>query len=90
MADVQRVYIGGLWKNEKDGKTYLAGTLGTARLEIWVNEQKQKENQPDYQMSIVKYPPKEKAPSNEFEDTFENTFEESKPSDFGNDDDIPF
>ena len=50
MAD--RIELGGLWKSEK----CLSGNLGQARLVIFPNERKTKDNAPDYFMFL--YPGK--------------------------------
>ena len=55
--------VGGLWKNEtKDGKTYLAGSLGSLRLLIFQNKFKEKESDPDYILSVAPSKPKEDQP----------------------------
>ena len=64
--DSDLVRIGGLWKNEtKDGKTYLGGSFGGARLMIFPNGFKEKDSDPDYVLCISQaQPKKEKAESN--------------------------
>ena len=53
-AKSDMVRLGGLWKNEtKDGKTYLSGTFGGARLMIFPNGFKEKDNDPDYVVTIA-------------------------------------
>ena len=53
-AKSEMVRLGGLWKNEtKDGKTYLSGTFGGARLMIFPNGFKEKDNDPDYVVTIA-------------------------------------
>ena len=48
-SDNGLIRLGGLWKNEsKDGKGYLAGTFGGARVMVFPNGYKEKENDPDY------------------------------------------
>jgi len=50
----------GLWKNKtKDGKTYLSGTIGLARLLVLPNDFKKTEKDPDYNVVLV--PAKEKS-----------------------------
>ena len=51
--------VGALWKNQssKDGKAYLAGFVdlgihGQARVVIFKNELKEKENQPDFHILL--------------------------------------
>ena len=52
--------VGGLWRNEtKDGKAYLAGSLGSLRLMIFENAFKESEKDPDYVLSIAQAKPKE-------------------------------
>lgn len=47
------VRIGGMWKNEtKQGKTYLAGSFGGARLMVFPNGYKEKDSDPDYVLCI--------------------------------------
>lgn len=52
--------IGALWLKEKDGKKYFSGKIEVPGLDlqlaIFRNEDKQKENQPDF--NIVWSPPK--------------------------------
>jgi len=49
-----KVRIGGLWLNTtRDGKTYMAGNLGQARLLVYKNDYKRGENDPDYVMYIA-------------------------------------
>ncbi len=56
-----RVKLTGLWKNEsKAGKTYLAGSLGSARIMIFPNGYKEKNNDPDYIMYLVPGKPKDR------------------------------
>ena len=53
------VKLGGLWKNQtKDGKTYLSGNFGGAKVLIFPNGFKTEENQPDYTLSITQIQPK--------------------------------
>jgi hypothetical protein len=70
---MEGVKLTGLWKNKtKDGKTYLSGTLGGARVMVFPNDFKRKETDPDY--NVVLSPAKEKtapaadAPRNNGED----------------------
>ena len=43
--------VTGLWKNEKEGKVNLAGTIGSIRVVIFPNTfKKEGSNEPDYQM----------------------------------------
>ena len=53
----------GLWKNkDKNGKTYLSGSLGLARLLVLPNDFKKKDSDPDYTVLLV---PAEKAGTRE-------------------------
>ncbi len=57
------VRLGGLWKNtSKDGKTYLAGTFGGARVLIFPNGFKEKETDPDFIINLAQNQPKEEKP----------------------------
>lgn len=49
------INIGGLWKHKskKDGKSYLQGSINGAKLLVFPNQNKTKENQPDYNMFLV-------------------------------------
>ena len=49
------VKITGLWENTgKDGSKYLGGTMGVAKVFIFKNNHKQKENDPDYNLYVAK------------------------------------
>jgi len=49
--------IAGLWKRQtKDGKTYLGGKLGGARLLLLPNQYKQKDTDPDYVLLVAEKP----------------------------------
>ena len=52
------VPIGRLWTHEdRDGKTFLSGYLGDARLLVFKNKfKKQGEKQPDYRMYVTRKP----------------------------------
>jgi aryl-phospho-beta-D-glucosidase BglC (GH1 family) len=57
------VRLGGLWKNTtKDGKTYLAGTFGGARVLIFPNGFKEKDTDPDFVLNLAQNQPKEDKP----------------------------
>lgn len=57
------VKLTGLWKNTKDGKSYLSGSLGTARVLVFPNEFKKDEKDPDYNLVLApKEEKKEKEP----------------------------
>ncbi len=61
----------GLWKNkDKNGKTYLSGSLGLARLLVLPNDFKKKDSDPDYTVLLVPNEKKDggKAASQERED----------------------
>lgn len=46
--------IGGLWKNtSKDGKEYLSGNFGDAKILIFPNDKKGNEKAPDYRMVLA-------------------------------------
>lgn len=46
--------LSGLWKNKgKDGKTYLSGSLGSARLLVMPNGYKKADKDPDYIVYVV-------------------------------------
>ena len=63
------VKLTGLWKNTKDGKTYLSGSLGTARVLVFPNDHKKTEKDPDF--NLVLAPKEEKtAPAAEPQDLF--------------------
>lgn len=48
------VRIAGLWKNkQKDGKTYISGNLGGAKILIFENSFKAEDKHPDYTMYLV-------------------------------------
>jgi hypothetical protein len=53
MSDM--IPIGGLWKQESaNGKRYLSGAFGFAKILIFVNDRKEPgSNQPDYSMFIA-------------------------------------
>lgn len=54
------VRLGGLWKNQtKDGKTYLSGTFGGARVLIFPNGYKEKDSDPDFTLNLAQNQPKE-------------------------------
>ncbi|MBN1566242.1 MAG: hypothetical protein JXA73_00220 [Acidobacteria bacterium] len=51
---MEGVKLCGLWKNKtKEGKPYLSGKLGSAKLLIFQNERKQAANHPDYTVFLV-------------------------------------
>ena len=50
----------GLWKNQgANGKPYIAGSIGAARLVILQNDRKQKPTDPDYVAFIAPSKPKD-------------------------------
>ncbi len=57
------VPIGGLWIHEdRDGKTFLSGYLGEARLLVFKNKfKKPGEKQPDYRMYVSRKPKPDQA-----------------------------
>lgn len=72
------VSLGGLWLNKsKNGELYFSGYLGNAKLYIFKNKKKEKENQPDYYMMLANKQTSQSATADEFEQQAEK-------------DDIPF
>ena len=66
------IRLGGLWKNEtKDGKTYLAGSFGGARLMIFPNGYKEKDSDPDYVVTMAQSQPKKDKAENKKPDSFD-------------------
>ena len=54
----------GLWKNTtKDGKTYMSGNLGGAKVMIFANSYKTEDKHPDYQLYIAENKKKEETKS---------------------------
>lgn len=46
--------LSGLWKQkDKQGRTYLSGSLGSARLLVMPNDYKKTEKEPDYVVYVV-------------------------------------
>jgi len=61
--------LSGLWKNKgKDGKTYLSGSLGSARLLVMPNDYKKAERDPDYIVYVVPAEKKAEAAQKSLED----------------------
>ena len=59
MSENGMIRLGGMWKQEKDGKTYLAGNLSaTARLLLFKNENKNGQNDPDWILFLAPKQPK--------------------------------
>ena len=52
MSDL--IEVGGVWLNEKDGKKYLSGYLGKAKVLLFKNEHKSEDRHPDYRMYFAK------------------------------------
>ena len=76
-----------LWaKTLSNGTTIFTGKLGDAQIEIWPNQFKQKDNQPDYNIFLV--PPFKKDQPAQQQATQQNFGQPDFSSDFGND--IPF
>jgi hypothetical protein len=51
--------LGGLWKAEKEGKTYLSGNLGPGvRILIFPNKFKKEASHPDYTIFLAQTEPK--------------------------------
>ena len=58
--------ITGLWKQtDANGRVYLAGSLGFAKILIFRNEKKENERQPDYRFCIAESEKKEQEPADE-------------------------
>jgi len=57
------IRLTGLWKQKgKDGKTYLNGNIGGARIMILPNEyQREGKKDPEYHLMISERPPKEES-----------------------------
>jgi len=56
-----RLRLMGLWLNEtKDGKKYMAGNLGSIRVEVWKNDRPEGENPPDYHVTVTEAQRKER------------------------------
>lgn len=56
------ISLSGLWlQKTKDGKQYMAGTLGGARVLIFKNDKKTSPNQPDYNLFLAENKPNPKA-----------------------------
>lgn len=54
MAESKRVKMTGLWKNEtRNGKEYWSGNLGSARIEVWPNDRKERDNHPDLNVYLA-------------------------------------
>lgn len=47
------IRLTGLWRNERDGKPYLAGSLGGGRLLVFPNDRKAGERDPDFVVYLV-------------------------------------
>jgi len=78
------VSLGGLWLNrDKNGQIYFSGYLGNAKMFIFKNKKKTKDNQPDYYMQIANNN-KDKNKSASADDL------ENEISDTSDNDDIPF
>ena len=54
---VTKVKVAGLWRNKaRDGRSYLSGNLGDARILIFPNGYKKGEKEPDYHMYLAPRP----------------------------------
>lgn len=61
-GDDDMIKLTGLWKNKsKDGKPYLAGSIGNLRLLVFPND-KMKDTDPDYRVCIAENEKKADAP----------------------------
>lgn len=57
---MDKIALTGLWKNtSKQGKTYLSGKFGMAKVMIFANENKKGEKSPDYMMYLVPEQPRQ-------------------------------
>ena len=64
MSDL--IPLGALWKHEKnDGTIYFSGVLGDARVYVFPNTKKEKDNQPDYRLVVGPKKKKEDNATNE-------------------------
>ena len=52
------VKLTGLWKNEREGRMHLGGSLGSSRLLIFPNRFKEKQSDPDYIAYLAESKPK--------------------------------
>lgn len=61
------ISLGGLWINkDKNGGTYLSGSLGRVKLLVFKNTKKEAgSNAPDYNICMAQIEPKEKAAEEE-------------------------
>lgn len=51
---MQKAKLTGLWKNkDKEGRTYLSGSLGVSKLMVYPNGYKKAEKDPDYVAYLV-------------------------------------
>ena len=50
------ICLGGLWYNETEKTWYASGSLGQAKIMIFPNSYKNKENEPDWKMYITAKP----------------------------------
>ena len=64
------VKLTGLWKNQKDGKTFLSGSLGTARVLVFPNEYKKGDADPDFNLVLAPKEEKEKKADPKPQDLF--------------------
>lgn len=84
MSEYKFVNITGLWKNiGKNGKEYLSGNLGGAKIFIFENENKKTPQSPSHRLVIA---PSRRAGEKKERMIFEDT---PRSADF-EDDDIPF
>jgi hypothetical protein len=60
MSDENRttkIKVAALWKNVKDGNEYFSGNWGGARILIFPNGYKERDDQPDFYMYLAPRPP---------------------------------
>jgi uncharacterized protein (DUF736 family) len=85
--------IGALWKRKsQDGKTFLSGVIqdlrGDINIAVFVNDRKDKDNQPDY--NIVRSEQKEQKERTDNDDFLGDTSAKNDTSDEIRVEDIPF
>ncbi len=83
MEQNNSIRLTGLWRNtDKNGRSYLSGVIGGARVQIYENDrQREGSNDPDFYLNIVK---------NESKDIWKTKSSESKKVETPDNEDIPF
>jgi hypothetical protein len=64
------VKISGLWKNTKDGKTFLSGSLGGFKVLVFPNDYKKEAGDPDFNLFFAPKEEKEKKVEPKAQDLF--------------------